>query len=202
MTTVRSGDGLRARAILQALPGRGGEADDALDALAGAAADGSSLAIELLVEQLDERGLARGAVRRFLVDEGAVDDVTQDTLVAAATGVHRFRGDAKLTTWLHGIARHRVTDHLRRQRATVALDSERHGPALRISSIIASRHAIGDLLSRLPTDYGTAVMLRDVDRLSYAEIAERTGRNVNTVKSHVARGRALLATMLGGEAVL
>lgn len=202
VAVVASDDGLNARAVLRELPGSGEEADRALDALAAAAAGGSHLAVELLVEQLDERGLARAAVRRFLVDEAAVDDVSQDTLVAAATSIHRFRGDAKLTTWLHQIARYRVTDHLRRQRATVALDEQAHGPALRVSSIIASRHAIAELLNKLPEDYRAAVTLRDVDQLSYAEVAERLDRNVNTVKSHVARGRALLATMLGGEALL
>jgi RNA polymerase sigma-70 factor (ECF subfamily) len=60
--------------------------------------------------------------------------------------------------------------------------------------------AVQQQVGRLPERYRRAVELRDVERLSYAEVAPRLGLNLDTVKSHVARGRALLATMLdGGE---
>ena len=72
------------------------------------------------------------------------------------------------------------------------------GDALRISSLISTREAVQELVRRLPDRYRPAVELRDIGRLSYAETAERLGLNVNTVKSHVARGRALLAAMLDG----
>jgi DNA-directed RNA polymerase specialized sigma24 family protein len=70
---------------------------------------------------------------------------------------------------------------------------------MRISSLIASRDAVRRLLERLPVGYKEAVTLRDVEHLSYAEAASRLRRNVNTVKSQVARGRALLAAMLDTE---
>ena len=175
--------------------------DDALDVLARAAADGSPLAIELLIEALDRFGTARHAVRRFLVDETAVEDATQDTLVTVAQSVGSFRGEAKFTTWLHQVARNRAVDHLRRVRAADPLgDGDREPPApgtaARMSSLVASRHAVRQLLEELPDRYRDAVMLRDVENLPYAEVATRLGRNLNTAKSHVARGRALLAALL------
>jgi len=179
--------------------------DDALDVLAQVAAGGSSgspLATELLIEALDRFGTARHAVRRFLVDETAVDDVTQDTLVTVAQSIGTFRGEAKLTTWLHQIARNRAVDHLRRVRAADPLgeDGREPGPApgtaARMSSLVASRHAVRQLLDELPERYRDAVTLRDVEGLPYAEVATRLGRNLNTAKSHVARGRALLAALL------
>lgn len=72
------------------------------------------------------------------------------------------------------------------------------GEALRISSLIASRETVRQLVERLPDNYRQAVELRDIQQLPYAEAARRLGLNVNTVKSHVARGRALLARMLAG----
>jgi DNA-directed RNA polymerase specialized sigma24 family protein len=54
------------------------------------------------------------------------------------------------------------------------------------------------MVARLPDSYRRAVELRDIERLSYDEAARRLGLNVNTVKSHVARGRAVLARMLDG----
>jgi RNA polymerase sigma-70 factor (ECF subfamily) len=186
--------------------------DAALDVLAevaaGGARDGSSgagggsaLATELLIEALDRFGTARHAVRRFLVDDAAVDDVTQDTLVTVAQSVGSFRGESKFTTWLHQVARNRAVDHLRRVRATDPLGDGPEpapppGTAARMSSLIASRDAVRQLLQELPDRYRDAVMLRDVEHLPYAEVATRLGRNVNTVKSHVARGRALLASLL------
>lgn len=195
---VAARDGLAARRIVNDLvAGANGEA--VLEQLARLAATESVLAVELLVELVDELGVARRAVRRFLLDEAAVDDVTQDTLITAAASVSSFRGDAKFTTWLYQVARNRAVDHLRRQRSTVPLGEHGHSAAMRLSSLIASREAVRQLLERLPAGYQEAVRLRDVERLPYAEVATRLGRNVNTVKSQVARGRALLAAMLDGE---
>lgn len=194
-TATAGGDGTAARRLLASLP------DDvrrevALGQLASAAAAASPLAVELLVEQLDELRVARDAVRRFLLDETAIDDVTQDTLIGVAQSIGSFKGDAKFTTWLHQVARNRAVDHLRRRRATVALPDDDLTPADRISSLLASRETVRELLSRLPTHYREALVLRDIERLTYEETATRLGRNVNTVKSHVARGRALLAATL------
>lgn len=199
LAALDAGDRRTARRVVAALTGDAVTRDDGLDALAGRAAGGSLLALELLAEAVDELGLARRAVRRVLVDEAAVDDVVQDTLVSMATSIGSFRSEARFGTWLHRIARNRAVDHLRRQRATEPLDGD-VGEAQRMSSVIASRHRAQQLVARLPETYRQAVVLRDVQRLPYAEVAERLGRNINTVKSHVARGRALLARMLDAGA--
>jgi RNA polymerase sigma-70 factor (ECF subfamily) len=199
-TAISSGDDLAARRLLSDVVAQG-RGEIAVEPLARLAAAGSPLAVELLIEVVDDLGIARRAARRVLVDESAVDDVAQDTLIAAAAAISSFRGDAKFTTWLHQVARNRAIDHIRRQRATVALDDdpEQQGPAMRMSSLIASREAVRQLLERVPEHYRDAVTLRDVEHLPYAEIAARLGRNVNTIKAQVARGRALLATMVGEQ---
>ena len=133
------------------------------------------------------------------MDETSLEEVAQDTLVAVATSITSYRGQAKFTTWLHTIARRRAADHLRRRRATVPLTEQDVGDAMRISSVIATRQSAWALVERLASPYREAVVLRDLERESYAEIAARLERNINTVKSHVARGRALLAGMLDDE---
>jgi RNA polymerase sigma-70 factor (ECF subfamily) len=171
--------------------------DQGLDVLAHRAAAGSATAFELLAELVDDLGLARAGVRQVLVDEASVDDVTQDTLVSIAVSIRSFTGEAGFVTWLFTIAQRRAIDHLRRQRATEPLADD-IGDAERISSLISTREAVQQLVRRLPEHYRRAVELRDIERLSYADTAERLGLNLNTVKSHVARGRALLAVMLEG----
>jgi RNA polymerase sigma-70 factor, ECF subfamily len=68
------------------------------------------------VEAIDATGLTRAAVACVLIDEAAVDDVTQDVLIAVARSVGSFRGDARFTTWLFRMARNLAVDHLRRSR--------------------------------------------------------------------------------------
>lgn len=170
--------------------------DDLLDLVARRAATGGGWPLELLIEVTDELGLAQRAVHRVLVDEDAVDDVAQDTLIAVATSIAGFEGRSRYTTWLHGIARRRAIDHLRRERATVPLEDHDVGEAERLSSVVASMATARQLVDRLPEPYRAAVQLRELDRLSYADAAARLDRNVATLRSHVARGRALLARML------
>jgi RNA polymerase sigma-70 factor, ECF subfamily len=166
-----------------------------LDAVAGEAARGSRDAVELLVWAIDELALARPAIRGVLIDEADVDDVAQDVLVAVAETIGRFRGDARFTTWLHKVARFKAIDHLRRKRDQATID-EAPGDAQRISSLLASRATLQDALNALPEHYRSAVVLRDVQQRPYTEVAAQLGINLNTAKSRVARGRALLAGML------
>jgi RNA polymerase sigma-70 factor (ECF subfamily) len=166
-----------------------------LDAVAAEAARGSRDAVELLVWAIDELALARPAIHGVLIDEADVDDVAQDVLVAVAETIGRFRGDARFTTWLHKVARFKAIDHLRRKRDHATID-EAPGDAQRISSLLASRATLQDALSALPEHYRSAVVLRDVQQRPYTEVAARLGINLNTAKSRVARGRALLAGML------
>jgi RNA polymerase sigma factor (sigma-70 family) len=175
------------------------EREAVLEVLAAQSATGSRLAVELLVEAVDRFGVARRAVRQFVLDEAAVADVVQDTLITVVQAIGSFQGDAKFTTWLHQLARNRSVDHLRRVRSTTSREAVEPSPAERMSSLVASRHAVRQLLDQLPPRYRDAVLLRDVEHLPYADVATRLGRNLNTVKAHVARGRALLAGLVDRE---
>ncbi|QFG69375.1 RNA polymerase sigma factor [Ornithinimicrobium pratense] len=196
-SAVDAGDPVQSRHALRTVPPEHG--DNALALLAGRAAEGSALATELLVEQLDESGVIRRFVSSTLLDESAVDDVSQDVLISVAGSIQSFKGESKVTTWVHSIVRHRVVDHLRRQRATTPLPEDDLGPAQRMSSLLATRATVQAALAGLPDLYRAPVALRDLEGLSYAEVAERLDRNVGTVKAQISRGRALVASTLKGE---
>lgn len=188
------GDGTTARTALQGVPAT----DEAvLQELALRAAAGSDVATELLLERLDDSGVVRRFARAALFDDAAIDDVSQDTLISVASSIGSFRGDAKITTWVHRIVRNRVVDHLRRQRATAPLPPDDLAPAARISSMIATRATVREVLASLPELYREPVVLRDLEGLPYAEIAERLDRSLGTVKSQIARGRAMVASGVG-----
>lgn len=163
--------------------------------MALAAATGDIEALEHLLWAIDELRLVRRAIRRMIVDDGGAEEVEQDVLVAVAESIPTFRGDARFTTWVHQIARHKAIAHLRRQRRTEPLPDDL-GDAARISSMIATRTDLDRVITALPDLYRLAVVLRDVERHPYADVAARLGVNVNTAKTRVARGRALAAASL------
>lgn len=190
MAALATRNGLRAAAgDPEILPG-------VLDEIARQAADGSLPAIELLVWAVDELGLARRAIERLVLDERDVEDVSQEVLVAVAETIGGFRGEARFTTWLHQVARFKSIAHLRRKRDEAPMDGHEPTAVERISSQLASRVVLRDQLGELPTHYRDAVVLRDVEQLPYDEIAHRLAVNLNTAKSRVARGRALVAARL------
>lgn len=188
-----AGDGRAKSAVAEAL--RDDDDGVVIDAVALAAAAGSTDALDLLLGAVDESPRTRAPIRRLLLDADAVDDVVQDVLIAVAERIDTFRGEARFTTWLHQVARFKAIDHLRRQRDESSLDAQPVEPsdAERISSMIATRTTIHDALADLPEHYRRAVTWRDLERLPYDEIARRADIPLNTAKTHVARGRALLA---------
>lgn len=175
-----------------------------VDPLAVTAAAGSFEALELLVRAVDEFRLARPAIQRLLVNDADVDEVAQDVLVAVAETVGSYRGDARFSTWLYQVARFKAIAHLRRTRPTTPLPDDASesaaegtaGDAQRISSIIATRASVAEILESLPALYRGPVTLRDIEELPYDEVAMQLGININTAKTRVARGRALVAARL------
>ena len=137
----------------------------------------------------------------------AADDVTQDVFMAVIHDAGRYRPDRSgVVPWLLGIAR----NHARRvldRRPTVALpdDESQTGRTLAVDAdplaglarrqhILALRRAVLDL----PVKYREAVVLCDLQELTYADAATALGCAIGTVRSRLHRGRALLATRLRG----
>ncbi len=167
-----------------------------LDALALRAAGGDVQSLDRLLTVIDTERLARPAIRSLIVNDTDADDLAQDVLIKVSSGITTFQGNAKFTTWLYTVARNCAINHLRRNRSDVELRDDDVSPTKRVSSIISSRHDIEAALGALPEHYRDVVVLRDVDGLSYADIAQRLGIEVGTVRSRLARGRAMAAQTL------
>ncbi|GAB3811191.1 sigma-70 family RNA polymerase sigma factor [Tessaracoccus terricola] len=197
---LRDGD-LPAAADVVAQLSAAGAADEALSPLGRhvAAADGEDrAALELLVETLDACGVIHRIAGSMLLDRTAVDDVAQESLISVVQSIGSYRGDSAFTTWLHPIVKRRVADHLRRRRDAATLcDDEELLPSARMSSMIATRATVQDLLRQLPELYRRPVTMRDIDGMAYREIAEQLGRSIGTVKAQISRGRAMLAGAAG-----
>lgn len=168
--------------------------DDALNTLTQYAAANPAV-LELLVETLDASGVVHRFAGASLLDRTAVDDVAQDSLISVVNSISSYQGSGKFSSWVHQIVQRRVVDYLRRQRETAPLHDDL-APGVRMSSMIATRATVQDALAQLPELYREPVTLRDIDGLSYAEIAERLDRSLSAVKAQISRGRAMVAGRL------
>lgn len=172
----------------------------AIEATAEMARDGDPPTLELLLLLVDRHRLAVPSVRRVIADDGLAEEVVQDVLIVVAEQITTFRGDSSFRTWLFGVARnqarHHLRSHLRKpQAAELTPDDER--PTARISSIVAQRQDVEAMLATLPEHYRRPVVMRDVDTMTYEAIADTLGIELGTVRSRIARGRALLAARIG-----
>lgn len=180
------------------LAGASGALNEQLGQLALAAAKGNEAAIDRLLYAVDSQRLAEPGIRRILINPSEVDDVNQEVLIAVAEHIGNFRNESKFTTWLFGVARNKALEYLRRKKETVEFRSEL-GDVGRISSMIASDVSIQELLRALPEHYRLAVTMRDLDGMAYQDIAAALDLNINTVRAHISRGRALLAACATGQ---
>ncbi len=140
---------------------------------------------------------------RTLADREEAADALQDALLSAYRGAGGYRGDAKVTTWLHRIVVNACLDRVRRSQArpTVPLPDE-GGPG-ELSDrrdALAGRDTALDVeqaLAALAYDQRAAIVLVDLHGLPVEEAAAVLGVPAGTVKSRCSRGRARLAVSLG-----
>jgi RNA polymerase sigma-70 factor, ECF subfamily len=154
-----------------------------------------------------------GVVFRMLGDRDVAADVTQDAFLAAFRNIQSFRGGSSFRAWILRIASNAACDYWRRtQRHPVeSLDGhvgeDEFSTANPLNSLVAVGQEVNpeeyllnrelqDLIQRglqeLPLEQRVAVILCDVQGLSYEEIATTTQATLGTVRSRIARGRARL----------
>jgi RNA polymerase sigma-70 factor (ECF subfamily) len=138
----------------------------------------------------------------MLGDEHAAQDAAQDTFFTAWRAIGRFRADAKFSTWLYRIATNRCLKELNRRRpagaalpdlpATDGLPHEHFEASERFDAVVAA-------VSELPPEQRASLLLREVDGLTYNEIAEILGVSMTAVKSRIYRARVDLAHQLDDQ---
>jgi RNA polymerase sigma-70 factor, ECF subfamily len=162
--------------------------------------------------------LYRPRIFRFLMaslnDRDAAETLTQDCFLKAYNARHQFRGDSSLGTWLTRIALNLVRDHLRSRRMRfwqrtrdTALDivdigdwvpdgaSSPEETCLRQERV----REIWQSVEKLSRQQRTVFLLRFVDEMELSEIAETTGMNTSTVKSHLYRALRIVRERATGK---
>lgn len=138
------------------------------------------------------------------------EEAAQDAFLALWRGIDRFRQESSLSTWIYRLATNACIDTLRRrkkQSGSVSLDDEE----LFVDAVDTSPQSqetvehretqklLQEGLSALPEEYRKVLILREIEGLSYTEIAESASIELGTVKSRISRGRSLLRNFLSGN---
>ena len=179
----------------------------------------------VLVERVKERDDARAFdeivrrhknriysyVCRMTHDAPDAEDLTQEVFIRAYQSIGRFRADAAVDTWLYRIATNLVIDRFRRgQRAPqqwepldaeddflgALPDTDRESDPEATAQLDELQRQVRKAVSTLPPKLRGAVVLHDIEGLSYEEVAEALGCPVGTVKSRLFNGRNLLRRKL------
>ncbi len=174
-----------------------------LDELAARASTGDAQAMDELLVAIQPR-VRRICGRMLLYPEDA-EEATQDALFLVATKVHTFAGRSRFTTWLYAVASNSARStyrSLKRRSAELPSDELPLTADPRTTSVIAgSRLDFLEALEVLGTDHPALVeplLLRDLQELEYADIADLLGIPVGTVKSRIHTARQLVQPMLRG----
>lgn len=173
------------------------------------AAAGDQRAYELLVIKYQRR--IERLIGRMVRDVDLVQDIAQETFIRAWRALHQFRGDAQFYTWLYRIAVNTAKktllsmkrDPLVVEAALHSADddetSRRENEPIAEStpeSELAAREvaeAVNAALQALPPDLRQAVTLREIEGLSYEEIAEAMNCPIGTVRSRIFRAREAIS---------
>jgi RNA polymerase sigma-70 factor (ECF subfamily) len=171
---------------------------------------GDKRAFELLVAKY-HRKIIR-LISRLVRDSAEVEDVAQDAFIKAYRALPQFRGESAFYTWLYRIAVNTAKNYLatqgRRPEALSDIDAEEAetfagGDQLRDintpESMLHTRQ-VADTVNRameaLPEELRTAITLREIEGLSYEEIAEAMACPIGTVRSRIFRAREAIAEKL------
>jgi RNA polymerase sigma-70 factor (ECF subfamily) len=163
---------------------------------------GDKSAFDLLVRKYQHR--VAKLVSRYVRDRGEVEDVTQEAMIKAYRAIGGFRGESAFYTWLYRIAVNTAKNYLESQgRRPPSSDVEIEGAELAESGGELRDQATPEhqmltdeiaatvqrVIETLPPDLRTAVTLREIDGLSYEEIAEVMDCPIGTVRSRIFRAR-------------
>ena len=171
---------------------------------------GDKRAFELLVEKYQRRLLR--LLSRMVRNQDEIEDIAQETFIKAYRALPQFRGDAAFYTWLYRIGVNTARNYLSsRGRAMVTMSdmaaNDEDEPDERIvardintpESILSTKqvaYVVNEAIEALPEELRTAITLREIEGLSYEEIADMMGCPIGTVRSRIFRARESIAAKL------
>lgn len=134
-----------------------------------------------------------------------VEDIVQEVFIKIYKGLHGFRGESKLSTWIYRIARNESLNAAAKLRSNhrpleeVVSVASPHGNPEEAFGSRQARERLHRLIARLDEHYRVVIELRYLGEKSYAEIAEIMDIPVGTVKTYIHRAKTVLKDLLTAE---
>lgn len=142
----------------------------------------------------------RNLVYLTLGDNDYIEDISQDVFIKVYNKLEEFRFQSKFTTWLYRITVNKCRDHLRKKQVRsifVPIGESTKEPSTRIKTEnIDVPNLVRKGIAKLPDKLRTPLIYRDIDGLSYKEIADKLECEVGTIKSRIFRARESLKIIL------
>lgn len=157
--------------------------------------DGDERAFEELVIRYEAR--VRNLAQSFVRDYALAEDIAQETFLTAFRKASSFRGEGSVRSWLFRIAVRQAQDELRKRRrkSEVELEEETASPAAPHAGLEAGWD-VSAALSKLNPEHRAALIMREVEGMSYREIADAMGWPIGSVGTRIHRGRMELRDAL------
>ncbi|MBU0561885.1 MAG: sigma-70 family RNA polymerase sigma factor [Bacteroidetes bacterium] len=160
--------------------------------------DGEDAAFEKLINLHKDK--VRNLIYLTLGDSDYVDDISQDVFISVFHKLKDFRFESKFTTWLYRITVNKCRDYLRKKRVrsifTPIKDSEYELSVRTHNENMDIPRLVRKAIEKLPEKLKVPLILRDIDGLSYKEIADSLDCEVGTIKSRIFRARESLKIIL------
>ena len=160
--------------------------------------EGDGSAFKTLVQRHKDK--VRNIIYLNLNNSEAADDIAQDVFITVYRNLKNFRFESQFTTWLYRVTINKCKDHLRKVKIRSIFspikDSEEqigYTPDHENSDI---KNIVHEAISRLPDKLRVPLLLKDIEGLSYQEIAESVDCEIGTVKSRIFRAREGLRNIL------
>ncbi len=169
--------------------------------LVGQIQEGDIFAFEQLVKRYQSKLL--GFVYHIIRDEQAADDIVQESFINLYKTIDRVDRSKKFSSYVFSIARNTTISHIRKYKKEVPLDdilasSEEESLYAQIVQAEQS-HTIRGALSKIPVQYQKVIRLYYFEDLSYEEVAKSLALPINTIRTHLRRGKDMLRDLLSYE---
>ena len=170
---------------------------------------GDKRAFDLLVRRYQHKVVS--VISRYVSDWAECQDVAQEAFIRAYRAIGSFRGDAQFSTWLHRIAVNTAKNYLASHNRRPPTDDIDIGDAEQFDSGTRLRdtdtperelmrqeleQTVMKAVNALPEELRSAITLREVEGLSYEDIAQKLGCPIGTVRSRIFRAREAIDTEL------
>ena len=157
---------------------------------------------EMLVKKYQDKTI--NLAYSLTSNSATAQDIAQDAFMKAYNNIRNFRYESKFSSWLYRIVVNTAYDYLRRNKLLNTSLSDETCPEVvdtKLKHDVLAKELVHDCLAKIPFVYRSALVLKEIENLSYAEISKALKISIGTVESRIFRARQLFKEILEKKGV-